>query len=177
MDRAIPSISLTSPASSSSSLSIHVTYLLAIQSTRYSVSAGSWQYRGEWKMILWSKGRRKYRKKRWWFTAIIIVVTMCFGSTKERGLLPGEIQLLFHGGDGKLDCRACIFQLPGFLLGLQWPLHSFLQFKLPFYSPDPIITSTMRPSFNNLPCDLRDLCSALAHWLLMLGITYHLKLV
>ena len=34
-------------------------------------------------------------------TAIIIIVAMCFGSAKERGLLPGEIQLLFHGGGWK----------------------------------------------------------------------------
>lgn len=117
MDCAILSIRLTSPASSSSSLSTHVTYLLDFQSTRDSVSAGSWQYKGEWKMSLWSKGRRKYRKKMV-VTAIIIVVAMCFGSAKERGLLPGEIQLLFHGGGWKAWLQG-LYIPPSWLLA--WP--------------------------------------------------------
>lgn len=37
---------------SSSPPSVHVTHLLGTQSTRYTISTGSWQCKGEWKVIL-----------------------------------------------------------------------------------------------------------------------------
>lgn len=97
--------------------------MLSTESISYKTSAGPWQYKGEWKMILQSKRGKNTGKTV--VNTIIKFIAMSFGNAEREFDFMGGFGLSFMG-DRKLQLMHVYSNFQTFPIDLECPLHSFL---------------------------------------------------